>query len=233
MHYRCSCNCTTVASNDLNPHTHRAGHLQRVCVHVYYYCLRGLDWIKVGRLARPAKKHIISSTTHTYSAWNPDMTDSWFSIPAVKTAWPQRATGIHTHTHICIHTLPWTFQHFVGMNSLPSIRVNRRQSGCTPPLRLQPKTIFWVMIKTEKSQNRNNWVQGHFQSFIQVQIHAVSLFLSTNMHSGEISPGPSDILCFCTTHTLNFLSLTPRDRGPGRAGLSQGLPSPHLQTCVL
>lgn len=33
------------------------------------------------------------------------------------------------------------------------------------------------------------------------------------MLSGEISPGSSHILWFCTTHTLHFLSLTPRDEG--------------------
>lgn len=82
------------------------------------------------------------------------MTDARFNIPAVKTARPLRATGIHTHTYI--HTLPRTFQHIVGMNPLPSIRVNRDKAD-VPPAVHTAKTVFWVMMKTETNQNRNDF----------------------------------------------------------------------------
>ncbi len=56
--------------------------------------------------------------------------------------------------------------------------------------------------------------------------HGLSSFIHLNAHSGEISLDSLNILCFCTTRTLHFLSLTPRGWGPGRGSLSQGLPNP-------
>lgn len=194
-------------------------------VRLYYSCLRGLDCIKVGRLAgRAAEKHTPSSTTHTRStAWDPYITDSWFNVAAVKTARPQRSTGIRTY----IHTVPWTFQDLLGWTLFPLLESIRDKVHTSPP-RLVPsapkKSSFLGHDKGWEERRQED--QGRFQSLVNVQIHAVSLLLSTYMPSGEISPGSSNILSFCTTHTLHFLSLTPRNDGPGRAGLSQGLPSP-------
>lgn len=66
-------------------------------------------------------------------------------------------TEIHWNTHIYTLYSAMNVSGLVGMNSLPSIRVNTRQSERTPPRAIcnpKKKKGFWVTIKTEKSRVR-------------------------------------------------------------------------------
>lgn len=140
----------------------------------------------------------------------------------------------HTHTHTRIHTTPCMFQH-LGWTLYPLIVQTEDKTDATPhtpPAAKSPFSGSWWRqgrTKTGKTKSKATFSHSHKSKVI----NALALFYPLNMHSGEVSPGSSDILCFYTTYTPDFLSLKSRDRGPGRASLSQGLPSLDLHTCVL
>lgn len=201
-------------------------------VRLYYSCLRGLDCIKVGRLAgRAAEKHTPSSTTHTRStAWDPYITDSWFNVAAVKTARPQRSTGIRTY----IHTVPWTFQDLLGWTLFPLLESIRDKVHTSPPAlcRLhRKKVLFWVMIKAEKSGDRKT--KAAFSHSLMCKYMQYLFFYpptcpvvrsaqvpQTSCHSAPLIPFTS-----CLSH--------PEMTGLGGPASAKVYPAQNLQTCVL
>lgn len=133
------------------------------------------------------------------------------------------------HTHICMHTLPSMFQHSVRMNSLPSIRINRRQSGCTTCWARRQKCFLghdkdWEEPKQEQLSPRPLSVQIHAQplsfyppTWTMVRSARVP---QTSCVSAPLIPSTS-----CLSH--------PETEGLGGLTSAKVCPAQNLQTCVL
>lgn len=185
-------------------------------------------------LARSVEKYILSSETHTLDCMRPG--HDWFMVPDPScknnTTTVCHWTHIHTHTRIYIHTMPCMLQH-LGWTLYPLI-VQTEDKTDAPPY--TPPAAHFLGHDEDRGEPKQEKLNPRPLSVTCTRAKSYTLllfFYPLNMHSSEVSPGSSDILCFSTTHTPDFLSLTTRDRGPGRASLSQGLPSLDLHTCVL
>ena len=143
-------------------------------------------------------------------------------------------TEIHWNTHIYTYCA-MNVSGLVGMNSLPSVRVNTRQSAHTPPPALcrlhRKKVLFWVMIKAEKSGDRKT--KAAFSHSLMCKYMQYLFFYpptclvvrsaqvpQTSCHSAPLIPFTS-----CLSH--------PEMTGLGGPASAKVYPAQNLQTCVL
>ena len=126
-----------------------------------------------------------------------------------------------------------TCQHFFGMNSLPAIRINRSQRGCTPHSICSLKTYsgsWWGLRRTKTGTTKSKATLSHLNKC--KYIHRLFFFLYPRSVVGSAQVPQTSCVSAPLLPSTSYVSHQETE-GPGRAGPCQGLPSPNLQICVL